>query len=149
MFNDTVKGYVMCFVNVSKPTLDEEFYSFINQQQSFFKVPAQYIVLKTDNASHPVLQRLRQKEYLVATDNLMDVYRNACDYFIYDYHSVGKESISEILELCDNHNVTCILGGMNTKEDIEMAKEDGYALIYGSYYKKSLRMKSIIEKLKN
>ncbi|MBQ9124356.1 MAG: EAL domain-containing protein [Acholeplasmatales bacterium] len=149
MLNDSVKGYVMCFVNVSKPTLDEEFYSFINQQQSFFKVPAQYIVLKTDNASHPVLQRLRQKEYLVATDNLMDVYRNACDYFIYDYHSVGKESILEILELCDNHNVICILGGMNTKEDIEMAREDGYALIYGSFYKKSLRMKSIIEKLKN
>ncbi|MGM9969039.1 MAG: diguanylate cyclase domain-containing protein [Anaeroplasma sp.] len=147
--NDLTGGYIYCFINISEEVLDEVFFDFVLTQLNFFKIKANYIVFCCENVNNPCLLKLREKGFKLCSYNILDLYGNLCDYFMYDYHRVGKDSINEIRELCNLHNSICILGGMNTIDDINMAKEKNYDLIYGSYYKKSLRMKGILKKVKN
>ncbi len=149
MFRDSLKGYILCFIPISDVTLEENFYSFIQTQQSFFKVPKEYIVFQTSHAKQPILQHLREEGYKIASTNLLDVYTGACDYLMYDYHLAGAESIDEISELCNRHQCICIFHTINTKEDMELARQKQLKLIYGEYYKKAIRIKTLIEKMTN
>ena len=149
MFKDSLKGYILCFIPVSDATLEENFYSFLETQQSFFKVPKEYIVFQTGHASQGIWQKLRAEGYRIASSNLMDVYSNACDYLMYDYHLASADSIEEIQELCQRHDCTCIFHTINTKEDMEIARTKQLRLIYGEYYKKAIRIKTLIDKMVN
>lgn len=147
MFKEEVKGYITCFVNVSKPTLDEAFVTYINTQQEFFKVPKEYVVLLVDDANHQVLKHLREDGYKIASSNIVDVYNEYCDYFMFDYKKFSDESRLEIKQLCIKHNCECIYNRVDNKEDVDYARENNVEVIYGDYYKKAIRIKSLIEKL--
>ena len=86
--------------------------------------------------------------YHIASYDILDIYRGNIDYFIFDYHNVKKEAIDDVIELCNKYNVTCILFGIDTKEDIDMARTKGYHYIFGNYYKKQIRMKDILKNIK-
>lgn len=149
MLKESIKGYVLCFIRLSKSTLEENFISFINTQQAFFKVPKENVVLWVDNANNMVCEALRAEGYIVASNNLLDVYSNSCDYLMFDYHLTNGKSIEQIVSLCKEHNIVCIFNNIDNKEDLEFVKENSQELIYGQYYKKAIRVKGLIERLKN
>ena len=95
-----------------------------------------------------MFRTLREAGYKICTKDIMDIYRNNCDYFLYDYHQVTDESIMEVKNLCKNHNVRMILYGVK-KNDMDMIRNNGYDLFIGDeVYKKKVRMQDIILKLK-
>ena len=97
--------------------------------------------------NHLFLQ-LKKRGYHIASYDILDVYRGLCDYFAYDYHKVSKDAIPEIIELCNKHNVTLLFFGMDNKEDIDLARENGYQYVFGNYFKKLVRMRELIKNLK-
>ena len=58
-------------------------------------------------------------------------------------------AIKEIEKLCQDHNITLIFINIDSLEDLNFCKENNFNYIYGNYYKKAIRMKSIIEKINN
>ncbi len=148
MLKDSVKGYILCFIYVSQPTLEENFLNFLEAQENFYKIPKDYIVFIVDHANTSIVRFLHQKEYKIASKDILDVYNENCDYFMFDYHQTNVEAAKEINELCIKHNCQCIFDHMDTKEDIEFAKDNQIEIIYGEYYKKAQRIKSLIEKLR-
>ena len=149
MLKEEVKGYITCFVTVSKPTLDEAFISYINTQQEFFKVPKEYIVFYVDDANHPVLKHLKEEGYRIASSNIIDVYNEYCDYYMFDYKKVSEDARNEIKELCKKHNIDCIYTRVDSKDDVDYTRSNNVDIIYGDYYKKAIRIKSLITKLTN
>lgn len=147
MMRDALKGYVLCFIRVSPATLEESFYSFIETQQNFYKVPREYIVLVCDKTDSAICQKIRTAGYRLATHTVLDVYNGYCDYYICDFHSISKEGIAELRDTCIRHGAALVLSGIDTKEDMAAVREQQYEIIYGEYYKKAIRMKTLIEKI--
>lgn len=147
MMRDTLKGYVLCFISVSPATMEESFYSFIETQQAFYKVPREHIVLICQRTDSAISQKIRAMGYRLASHTVLDVYNGYCDYYICDFHSVSEEGISELRDTCVRHGTELILSGIDAKEDMEAARAQRYEIIYGEYYKKAIRMKSLIEKM--
>ena len=84
---------------------------------------------------------------MAASTNVMDVYSNNCDVFFYDKNTYGIDTASSLKKLCEEHNITFVLDGIDTKDDLELVVNNGYEIIYGKYYKKNVRMKTLLEKL--
>ena len=61
---------------------------------------------------------------------------------------MNLETVPEILDLCKKHNVEVILSNMNEKEDIDIARENGYQYIFGNFYNKRFRMKDLLKGIK-
>lgn len=148
MFKESLKGYILCFIPLSNVTLDENFKSFLDTQENFYKVPKEYIVFLVESTNHPLVKVLKESGYKIASKNILDVYNETCDYYLFDYHLLHLDNISEINDLCKLHNCICIFDFIDTKEDMEYARQKHFELIYGQYYKKAIRIKSLIEKLK-
>ena len=53
----------------------------------------------------------------------------------------------KIIETAKEFDVELILSGIDTKEDLEHVKEYDINYFYGQFYKKSIRMKKVIEKV--
>lgn len=145
---DQDKCRINVFINISDDTIDNTFYEWILTQQRFFRIDAKNISLIVNSASNVMFRTLREAGYKICTKDIMDIYRNNCDYFLYDYHQVTDESIMEVKNLCKNHNVRMILYGVK-KNDMDMIRNNGYDLFIGDeVYKKKVRMQDIILKLK-
>ncbi len=147
MMKDVLSGTVLSFVEVDNETLYESFNSFLDSQKSFFKINIDNIAIIVNEASLNPVKACRAQGYKIASRNLLDVFNDLCDYFIIDYHLLELSKINEIKELCKKHNTECIISGINNKDDILIARENNFEIIYGDYYKKAIRMKSIIEKV--
>ena len=136
------------FIEINLDTFDSTFINFINTQLQFFKIDPKFITFITKNASSLVIQKLREIGFKIASYELLDVFREYTDFYLYDYHLSKIDNTNEIYEICNNHKGICILTEINTKEDIEYAREQNYSIIIGKYYKKNLRMKAIIDSIK-
>ncbi len=66
---------------------------------------------------------------------------------MYDIASHGIESIKEIKALCDSKNIQFIAANVSTKEELLQLEELKVTYVFGNYYKKSIRMKKVIEKV--
>lgn len=147
MMKDVLSGTILTFVEVDNETLYESFNAFLDSQKHFYKINIDNIVIIVNDANLLPAKTARVQGYRIASKNLLDVFNDLCDYFIIDYHLLDISKINEIKELCKNHNTKCIISGINTKDDISIAKENNFEIIYGNFYKKAIRMKSIIEKV--
>ena len=149
MLKDASRGYVLSFIDVCKETLEDNFYSFIQSQKVFYKIANNYIAFCVNDAQSPIIKKLKSEGYLIASYNVLDVYNNNCDYFLFDFHNCAIMAIKEIEKLCQDHNITLIFINIDSLEDLNFCKENNFNYIYGNYYKKAIRMKSIIEKINN
>lgn len=147
MFYSDFKANLNLFIPISKETMEDKFIEAIKTHASFFKVDPKYFTFIVDKVS-PILIEGKELGYHIASKDILDVYKNYCDYYIYDYHNVSKEAIPEVIELCKKHNVVPLFFGMDTKEDIDYARMNGYQYVYGNYYKKLVRMNQLIKNLK-
>ena len=148
LFNNETKAYPNLFIPVSKETLGDKYLESLATNEKFYKINPKYITLVTDSIHNTPLEALRGSNYHLASKDIFDVYRGLCDYLIYDYHGVNLESIPEILELCEKHNVTVILSNMDNASDIDLARENGYQYIFGNYYNKRFRIKDLLQGVK-
>ena len=148
MFKNETKASLNLFIPIGKETMEERFNEFIVKQQSFYKIDPKFITLVCDSIYNTPVALLKDMGYHLASRDIFDCYRGLCDYLIYDYHGVNKESIPEILEICKKHNVICILSHMDTKDDIDMARNSGYRFLIGDYYKKRVRMKDLLQSVR-
>lgn len=148
MFKNETKAYLNLFIPISKETIEEKFIDFLVTQQNFYKIDPKFITLVCDSINDLTINNLRSLGYHLASKDIFDVYRGYVDYFIYDYHKVNKESIDEIQKICNMHNVICILSNMDTKEDIDLARDNGYRYLYGDYYRKRSRMKDLLQSIR-
>ena len=148
LFNNETKAYPRLFIPVSKETLEERYLEAIQTHEKFYKINPKYIVFVVDSIYNTPLAQLKNTNYTLASKDIFDVYRGLCDYLIYDYHGVNLETVPEILDLCKKHNVEVILSNMNEKEDIDIARENGYQYIFGDFYNKRFRMKDLLKGLK-
>lgn len=147
MFYSDFKAYLNLYIPVSSDTLDDKYVEQIKTHASFFKVDPKYFTFIVDHVT-PNLYEGKDLGYHIASYDILDVYRGLCDYFAYDYHKVSKDAIPEIIELCNKHNVTLLFFGMDNKEDIDLARENGYQYVFGNYFKKLVRMRELIKNLK-
>lgn len=147
MFYSDFKANLNLFIPISSETLEDKFVESIQTHASFFKVDPKYFTFIVEHVTN-TLYEAKELGYHIASYDILDVYRGLCDYYIYDYHKVSKEAIPEIQELCKKHNVTLLFFGMDTKEDIDLARENGYQYVFGNYFKKLVRMKQLVKNIK-
>ena len=146
MLYDTVKANLHVMIKLDEKTIDKELVSFIETQNNFYKTTKKSIIFIVDSADNLVIKSLRNLGYKVASSSLMDVYQQNIDYFIYDVCK-GYNILPKIIETAKEFDVELILSGIDTKEDVERVKEHDINYFYGQFYKKSIRMKKVIEKV--
>ena len=96
-----------------------------------------------------IFKHLKEEGYRIASSNIIDVYNEYCDYYMFDYKKVSEDARSEIKELCKKHNIDCIYNRVDSKDDVDYTRSNNVDIIYGDYYKKAIRIKSLITKLTN
>ena len=148
MLYDASKSYFLTFIKISKETIEDNLLNFLKAQMAFYKIAPNYICFYVDDASNIIVKKLKESGYKIASSNIYDVYNNYADIFFLDSNKVMLEYIKEIKELCDNHKIICVIDGIDSKDDVLIARQNNIDLIYGDYFKKQTRMKSIIEKIK-
>ena len=148
MFYKEMKANLNLFIPISKETLEDKFIESLKTFSQFFKVDLKYFNFIVDSAYNTNLALNKDLGYNIASYDILDIYRGTIDYYIFDYHKVSIESIDEIQELCNKHNVKLLFFGMDEASDIDMARNNGYQYIFGNYYKKLIRMKDLLKNIK-
>lgn len=146
MLRDHLKTSIYVIVELSATTLKEKLAAFVEGQNNFYKTTRNLIFL-VENAQAEEVKRLKEMGYFIAGKNPMELYHKSLDYFIYDIKENGFEILPEIKTLCEAKEIGLILSNVTEKEEIEQAQNMGLKYLYGGYYKKSIRMKKVIEKL--
>lgn len=146
MLRETLKGSIFVFIPLNPVTVEANILPFVETQNHMFKTTKSDIVFYVKSANHPALKKLKESGYHIASQNLMDVYQSTIDFYIYDLQIEGFASIQEVMQFCEEKNVTFILSGVNTKEEVLQAEELGIKYIYGNFYKKPIRMKNVLKK---
>ncbi len=144
---ESTKAALYVFIEVSQKTLTDSFVSFMETQNQVYKTTKRNIVLVVEDASNILVKTLRKNGYLIAGYDLMDVYLQNIDFYLYDLLKNGMDHVTEIMDLCKTKEITFILSHVDSKEDVTKAIQLGVNYFYGSFYKKSVRMKKVIEKL--
>lgn len=145
MLSEVSKTSLPILVKLSGKAMEANIVAFIESQHSFYKTTKR-LIFYYEPGEHLELKKLKSLGYKVASSNLMDVYQNTITYYIYDVSKHGFASVVELKELCRNKGIQFILSNVSTKEEVLKATELGIEYIYGSYWKKSIRMNKVIEK---
>lgn len=143
--NTNAKLYIL--IELNKITITEQLISFIETQNQFYKTTKSNILFIVEDASNPVIMALKRMGYLIASTNLIDVYQEYCQYYIFNMEQYGSVIVPELQKLCKDKKIELILSHIDTKEDMNRAIQMDVQYIFGGYYKKTIRMKKVIEKL--
>lgn len=146
MLFEELKTVVPIFIELSDVSLEYNLPSFVEQQDKFYHSTKKNIIFIVNDASLPVIKELRALGYMIASSNLMNLYHSNIDYYILDLKESGFSILKEIKELCEIKQCELVVGGIDTKEELEKAIEYEISYIYGKYYRKSIRMKKLIDK---
>lgn len=146
MLYDTVKANLFVMVKLNPKTIDKELVGFIESQNNFYKTTKKSLIFIVDDANNNNIKVLRNLGYKIASSSLMDVYQNNIDYFIYDVNN-GLDILPKMIDLTKENNIELILSSVDTKEMVDKVREYDINYFYGEFYKKSIRMKKVIEKV--
>lgn len=146
MLGDASKASIPILISLSQTVLNANFIRFVETQNAFYKT-TKHLIFYYEPGTKAELKKLKDMGYKVASSNLMDVYTAAIDYYIYDCSKYDLDSVEEIKLLCEEKKILFILSGITSKEEVLKAQDLGIDYVYGSYWKKSIRMKKVIEKL--
>lgn len=146
MLYDELKTTVPIMIEISNASLEISFASFIEQQERFYHSTKKNIIFIVEDASNSVVKGIRSLGYKVASSNLMNLYHSNIDYFILNLKETGYSILKEIKDLCQNKQCELIVGGVDTKEELERVIELDVLYLFGNYYRKSIRIKKLIDK---
>ena len=147
MLSENVKTNLNIIVKISDLTIEDSLVSFIETQNNFFKTTKKNIIIYVESANNKVLKKLKSLGYMIASNDIMDVYQGNANYYVYNVSYDGFTVLPKIINVCEESNVEIIVSGINSKEDLLKIQEFNIKYIYGEYYKKSIRMKKLISKI--
>ncbi|MCM1130907.1 MAG: diguanylate cyclase [Roseburia sp.] len=145
ILGEVSKTNLPILVPLSQKTVETNLSGFVETQQNFYKTTKRLIFYYQSGAVLE-LKKLKSLGYKVASSNLLDVYQQTIDYYIYDLLQNGFDSVIELKALCKEKGITFILSNVSTKEEVLKATTLGIEYLYGSYWKKSIRMNKVLEK---
>lgn len=146
MLYDASKSSLPILISLNAKVIPANIVSFIETQNNFYKT-TKHLIFYYESGQLEELFQLKSLGYKVASGNVIDVFQKKIDYFVYDIASHGIESIKEIKALCDSKNIQFIAANVSTKEELLQLEELKVTYVFGNYYKKSIRMKKVIEKV--
>lgn len=133
-------------------TLTNDKYAFINFTENLLKedvvdlFPKKYLVVelklsileKSDSLKH--IKVLKDKNYIISIDDFstdfnMDLISKYADIIKIDFYKFEKEEIEEISSLLKNKDVKLLAEKLETQEDFELAKNLGFDLFQGFFFK--------------
>ena len=135
------------FIEINPDLIDRGYYEYLKERPNFYKISPSYVTLVVKSAENNYLKLLRQAGYKICSMDILDIYRDNSDFFVYDYRTIGKIGSNEIKELCDKHNVKAIAGGVDEKDDLDLALNNNFEYIFGRFYKRTRTMKELLVKL--
>lgn len=135
------------FIEINADLIDRGYFEYLKELPNFYKINANYVTLVVKSADNNYVRLLRQAGYRICSMDILDIYRNNSDCFVYDFRTIGSEGSKEITELCNKHNITIIAGGVDENKDIEDATVNDFSLVFGRFYKRTRSMKDLMEKL--
>lgn len=147
MLKEKAKTNLKVIVPLDAETQNKELPGFIETQNTFFKTTKKDVIFLVKDASNLIIRTIKNNGYLVASKSLMDLYQGFIDYYVYDVSVNGFNSLDEIVKLCKDKDIILLASGINDKSDIERILALGIDYIYGNYYKKSIRMKKVIDNI--
>ena len=133
-------------ISLSDETMTDSFLAFLDSQNRFYKTTKKGLIFVVSDASMAIVKKMREEGYRIASSDMKDLYHRNIDYFIWDVSVDGMDLLLELSALCEAKNCTLIVGGIQTKEELQSALDRQAKIIYGSYYKKSIRVRKLIEK---
>ena len=135
------------FIEINEELIDRRTFEFLKERPQFYKISPSFVTLVVKTADNPYVNALRQLGYKICSMDILDIYRNNLDYFVYDYRTIGTTGADEISELCIKHNVLVIAGGIDIQEDIVKAQDNKFRLVFGRFYKRTRTMNELINKI--
>jgi len=158
-FNDTepdkatTNVLLNTFESFGPQIITNEKLAFINFTESLLKeniadlFPKEYLVVelklstlqKEDNFTH--LDNLKKNKYKISVDNFhLDFNENLitkyADIIKIDFYKFEKEDIAKIANTFKNKNVKLLAEKLETQEDFKLAKNLGFDLFQGYFFKK-------------
>lgn len=149
MLKESLKAILYIFIRLSSISMTETLIPFVEQQQHFYKTTKQGIVFIVEDGSSKIAKKLRSLGYLIGSYQLMDLYQENLDFFLYDISQKDSKLVPELKELCIQKHANFVVGGMESKEDIMNMMSLDVPYVFGNYYKKTIRIKKLIDKLQN
>ena len=146
IFYTQSKAFLNVFIKLDSKYLSNELLVILKKNIDFYKVRPSAITFIVDDTNNTLVKAIKNMGFLIASNNVLDIYRNNVKYFILDYLE-NKNIASDIINLCKDYNVDIILSNVNDKESLDFAKEKGFSYIFGNYYKRLNRMKDIVKKV--
>ena len=135
------------FIEINEELLDRSSFEYLKERAQYYKISPSFVTLVVKSADNPYVNGLRQLGYKICSMDILDIYRNNLDYFVYDYRTIGVTGADEISELCQKHEVKVIAGGIDVEEDIIKARDNKFKLVFGRFYKRTRTMNELIIKL--
>ncbi len=135
------------FIEINPDLIDRGYFEYLKDRPNFYKINSSYVILVVKSAENPYIKQLRKVGYMVCSMDILDIYRDNSDYFVYDYRTIGKIGSDEISNLCEAHKIKAIAGGVDDPDDMTQAVENKFKLVFGRFYKKTRMMKDLILKL--
>ena len=136
------------FIEINPDLLDRKTFEYIKSLPQFYKITPSCVSLVVKSANNSYIKALRYEGFKICSMDILDVFRDNSDYFVYDYRTIGDTGGKEIEEIASKHNVVVIAGGVDIETDIEKAKENNFKLVFGRFYKRTRQMKDLITRLK-
>lgn len=146
MLKTTAKGELAILVDVHPKTIQQNFVSFLETQNTFYKTTKRNIIFFVSDTQSKQIEAAHLLGYQFASEDVFDIYKGIISYYVYDI-SKGFEVLKEIISLCKEKKVCLIVSNVKEKEELQKLKDMGIQYLYGPYYKKTIRMKKVIEKL--
>ena len=149
MLYDSTHLKINVFMNIDDDMLNDETVEFINERLKFYKISSKNIVFIVNDTNNKYVKFLKSLEFMIASSNILELYRNSIDYLFFDYHLVNQNSAKEIKNIADSKNITLIMSDIDDENDLNIMKNEEYEYVFGNYYKKLTRIKNIIDKLED
>ena len=149
MLYDSTHYKLNIFIDLDINILNDDMMSFITDKLNFYKIDAKNIIFNVSDTNNKYVGYLYSIGFNVASDNLLEIYRDKIKYLFFDYHLINKNN-SEYLTLITNEKkIKMIMSEINTEDDLKVVSNEGYEYVFGNYYKKLTRIKNIIDKLES
>ncbi len=151
---DEIHSYVKIIIPMHFKTIqNEKIILFINEQLRFFKIPANLITIhladfKYDKMNAHNLNKLIEFGISISSNNIEDIMLKCANMYFYDYQKYQENNIIYLSDITKTYNSLFVVDKIENKDEIKICQKYMCDLYYGDYFKKSIKMKNLIDSIK-
>ncbi|MBQ9449290.1 MAG: diguanylate cyclase [Acholeplasmatales bacterium] len=149
MLYDSTHYKLNVFIDLDVNMLNDDMMSFITDKLNFYKIDTKNIILNVNDTNNKYVGYLYSLGFNLASDNLLEIYRDKISYLFFDYHLINKDNSEYLSLITSDKKIKMIMSEINTEDDLKVVTNEGYEYVFGNYYRKLTRIKNIIDKLEN